>query len=51
METIPDLKRLYEQDFVAWCEAMVAQLKAGQAEAAIWQREASPQLGQKHWRQ
>lgn len=29
METIPDLKRLYEQDFVAWCEATVVRLKAG----------------------
>jgi hypothetical protein len=33
METIPDLKRLYEQDFVAWCEATVAQLKAGRLDA------------------
>jgi hypothetical protein len=30
MATIPDMKRLYEQDFIAWCEATVTQLKAGQ---------------------
>jgi len=33
METIPDLKRLYEQDFVAWCEATVTRLKAGRLDA------------------
>jgi len=33
METLSDLKRLYEQDFVAWCEATVARLKAGQLDA------------------
>lgn len=30
MATIPDIKHLYDHDFVAWCEATVAQLKAGQ---------------------
>ena len=30
MQTTPALQNLYEQDFVAWCEATVAQLKAGQ---------------------
>lgn len=30
MATIPDMKRLYEQDFIAWCDATVTQLKAGQ---------------------
>jgi hypothetical protein len=30
MQTIQTLQKLYEQDFVAWCEATVAQLKAGQ---------------------
>lgn len=32
MATLPELKRLYQQDFVAWCEATVAQLKAGHME-------------------
>jgi predicted DNA-binding ribbon-helix-helix protein len=30
MQTIQTLQKLYEQDFVAWCEATVTQLKAGQ---------------------
>jgi hypothetical protein len=30
MQTTQTLQKLYEQDFVAWCEATVAQLKAGQ---------------------
>ncbi len=30
MQTTQTLQNLYEQDFVAWCEATVAQLKAGQ---------------------
>jgi hypothetical protein len=30
MQTVQTLKKLYEKDFVAWCEATVAQLKAGQ---------------------
>ncbi|MFH7244113.1 MAG: DUF29 domain-containing protein [Spirulina sp.] len=30
MQTIQTLQKLYEQDFVAWCETTVAQLKAGQ---------------------
>lgn len=29
MQTIQTLQKLYEQDFVAWCETTVAQLKAG----------------------
>ena len=30
MQTTQTLQNLYEQDFVAWCEATVARLKAGQ---------------------
>lgn len=30
MQTVDDLTILYDRDFVAWCEATVAQLKAGQ---------------------
>ena len=30
MQTTQAPQKLYEQDFVAWCEATVAQLKAGQ---------------------
>jgi hypothetical protein len=30
MQTVQSLQKLYEQDFVAWCDATVAQLKAGQ---------------------
>ena len=29
METLSNLKRLYKQDFVAWCEATIARPKAG----------------------
>jgi hypothetical protein len=30
MQTLQTLQKLYEQDFIAWCEATVTQLKAGQ---------------------